>query len=131
MRFNCRRLSASAAQVGHAWRCASTSVNSPPKSSPSTYKSSFGTQSQVIWKPLALSPQVVRASIFLPATNVTLPYQSEFRGFQLSPGSSSPPYRTTGSPHGIAPANTRGHLVPSAHLHAQAALPPENRLATQ
>src|SRR5881396_1606918 len=31
----------------------------------------FGTQSQVIWKFLAFSPQVVRASIFSPATTVT------------------------------------------------------------
>src|SRR5262245_47462505 len=131
MRFNCRRLSASAAQVGHAWRCASTSVNCPPKSSPSTYRSSFGTQSQVIWKFLALSPQPVRASIFSPATTVTSPYQSEFRRFQLSPGSSSPQYRTAGSPRGIAPANVRGHFAPSADPHAQGALPPAYRPAAQ
>src|SRR5262245_58670224 len=131
MRFNCRRLSASEAQVGHDRRCASTSVNSPPKSSPSTYRSSFGTQSQVIWKLLALSPQVVRAAIFSPATTVTLPYRSGFRRFQLSPGSSSPRYRTTGSLRGIAAVNVRGHLVSSADPLAQAAQLPAYRPAAQ
>src|SRR4029450_9472307 len=131
IRFNCRRLSASAAQVGHACRGASTFVTSPPESSPSAYPSSFGTQSQVIWKLLAMPPQVVRASIFSPETTATLPYQSEFRRFQLSPDSSSPQHRTAESPRGSAPANFRGHFGPSADPHAQGVLPPVYRPAAQ